>query len=246
MSEVAADTMARVVLHDGWGELVLSRPARRNALVGPMVTQLRAGLAELNAAKAKVILIRGDGGVFCSGLDVDAFAQKPAPAWRATWPDDWFTFHRELFDCPAVIIGALEKYAINGGASLAMACDLLVAGSGAQIFVGEAAQGMHAPMNVAWLTLRTTPAIAAQLALGALRTSAADLHRLGLVYEVVADEAVQAAARGHAERLAAFPGQGLAAIKQSLRKAALVEGGAVFEAAKDVNVVTAGPSRIGD
>ena len=244
MSDADTAPMARAVLHDGWGELVLDRPQRRNALVGPMVTQLRAGLAELQVAGVRVILLRGEGGVFCSGLDVDAFAQRPAPAWRASWPEDWFAFHRDLHACPAVIVGALEKYAINGGASLAMACDLLVAGQGAQLFVGEAAQGMHAPMNIAWLTLRTTPAVAAQLALGALRTPATELHRLGLVYDLVADDEVAAAARGDAERLAGFPGQGLAAIKASLRKASLAAGEAVFDAARATDIVTAGPSRI--
>ena len=50
---------AYAVQHDGWGELVLSRPARRNALIGPMVVDLRKGLAELVAAGSRVILLRG-------------------------------------------------------------------------------------------------------------------------------------------------------------------------------------------
>jgi len=41
--------MAQAVLHDGWAELILSRPARKNAFVGPMVADLQAGLATLLA-----------------------------------------------------------------------------------------------------------------------------------------------------------------------------------------------------
>jgi len=106
---MATSQVAQAVLHDGWGELILSRPARKNALVGPMVADLQAGLATLLAGGAKAIVLRGAEGVFCSGLDVDAFAEDPAPAWRATWPQSWADWHKALYRCPAVIICAMEN-----------------------------------------------------------------------------------------------------------------------------------------
>lgn len=230
-------------MHDGWGELVLSRPDRRNALVGPMVADLRAGLGHLLAREARAIVLRGEGGAFCSGLDVDAFAVRPAPEWVAGWAGDWADFHRELYRCPAVIIGALERFAINGGASLALACDVLVAGEGAFILVGEAAIGMHAPMNVAWLRLRTSEAVAAQMALAAGRMPAADLHRLGLVHTIVADTAVTQEAQALAARLAGFPGQGLAAIKAAMRRP-VAQGEDVFATVLATGHTTSGPSRV--
>ena len=232
---------ARIDIHDGWGELILSRPARKNALVGPMVAELRAGLADLLANNVRVVLLRGDGGAFCSGIDVDAFAATPA--WRATWPQDWAGFHRDLYNCPAVIVGALERFAINGGASPALACDLLVAGTGSFLMVGEAAVGMHAPMNVAWLRLRTTEAVAAQLALAAGRVPAAELWRLGLVHKLVADEAVLAESQALAAQLAGFPGQGLNAIKAGLRRA-IVSGEDVFAAVVRGVPETSAPARV--
>jgi enoyl-CoA hydratase/carnithine racemase len=234
---------AYAVVHGGWGELVLSRPARRNALAGPMAAELRAGLAELLVAGCRVVLLRGEGGAFCSGLDVDAFAAQPAPAWRGTWPDDYAGLHRDLYRCPAVIVGALERFAINAGASLALACDLLVAGEGATLMVGEAALGMHAPMNIAWLRLRASEAVAAQLLLGAARTPAADLHRLGLAYKVVADAEVLAEAQALAAKLAGFPGHGLASIKAALRRDS-AGGEGVFDAVHAGGFQSAGPSRV--
>jgi len=219
---------ARAELHDGWGELVLSRPQRRNALIGPMVSDLREGLAALLAGGSLVVLLRGDGGAFCSGLDLDAFGAQPPPAWRTTFADDWAAFHRELYRCPAVLVGALERFAINGGASLALACDLLVAGEGAYLMVGEAAIGMHAPMNIAWLRLRTSEAVAAQICLGAARTPAAELQRLGLVHKVVADAEVAAEARALAARLAGYPGGALATIKAAIRRPS-AGGDSVFD-----------------
>ncbi len=235
---------ARTVRHDGWGELVLARPQRRNALIGPMVDDLRAGLAELLAGGVRAILLRGDGGCFCSGLDVDAFAADPAPAWRAGWAEAWLAFHRELYACPAVIVGALERFAINGGSSLALACDLLVAGEGSYLLVGEAAIGMHAPMNIAWLRLRANEAIAAQLLFGAGRVPAADLQRFGLAHRVVADDAALTEAQALTAKLAGYRGRALAAIKLSLRRA-IPEGGDIFTAAQAAGFVSAGPARVG-
>ncbi len=209
---------ARAELHDGWGELILSRPGRKNAITGPMAADLRAGLADLLAAKARVILLRGEGGAFCSGLDLDEFGAQPPRAWRATFTQDWAAFHRDLYACPATIVGALERFAINGGAALALACDLLVAGEGAWLMVGEAALGIAAPMNLAWLRLRATESTAAQIALGAARVPAGDLMRLGLAYKVTPDAAVLDEARALVARLAGFPEGGLAGIKAGLRR----------------------------
>jgi enoyl-CoA hydratase/carnithine racemase len=244
MTIPAEGASARIERHEGWGELILSRPERRNALVGPMVSELRAGLADLLSGGARAIVLRGDGGCFCSGLDVEAFAADPAPAWRAEWAETWIGFHRALYDCPAVIIGALERFAINGGSSPALACDLLVAGEGAYLLVGEAAIGMHAPMNIAWLRLRATEAIAAQLLLAAERVPAAELLRLGLAYRVVADSAVVETAQAMAAKLAGYRGDALAAIKRSLRRAPPA-GADMFAAVQATGFQSAPPARVG-
>lgn len=211
--------------HEGWGELVLNRPDRRNALAPDSAAALRKGLASLVAGGARAIVLRGEGGTFCSGLDVDLFQGGAGAAWAA----DWTGFHRDLLACPAVVICALERYAINAGAALALGSDLMVAGEGAVLTVGEAAIGMHAPMNLAWLRLRAPEAVAAQLALGAGRMSGADLHRLGLAWALVPDDGVLEHARAAAVRMAGWPPGTLAGIKAALRRPA-PEGGDVFDA----------------
>jgi enoyl-CoA hydratase/carnithine racemase len=241
-----AEGCAFTVRHSGWGELVLSRPQRRNAIIGPMIADLRAGLADLLAGGARVILLRGEGGAFCSGLDVDAFAADPPPAWRANFQQDWAGWHGDLYRCPAVMVGALERFAINGGGSMALACDLLVAGETATLMVGEAAQGMYAPMNLAWLRLRASEAIAAQVVLAADRLSGPELHRLGLAYRVAPDAEVLGVARELAARLAGYPGKGLAAIKEAMRRPLADAGAEIFQRLQTPAVRTAAaPSRIG-
>jgi enoyl-CoA hydratase/carnithine racemase len=240
-----ADANARIVVQDGWGELVLARPQRKNAIVGPMVAELRAGLAALLQGGARVIVLRGEGGAFCSGLDIDAFAQNPAPAWRQMFSADWAAWHLDLYRCPAVIVCALERFAINGGSSMVFASDLVVMGEEAFLLVGEAVQGMAAPMNVAWLRIKTTEAIAAQLTLAPRRMKSAELQRLGLVYEVVADADVVTRANALAAALAGYPPSGIADIKAHLRRLGNAgDGETWFKSAAGTGGGTSAPKRI--
>ncbi|MFN7264530.1 MAG: enoyl-CoA hydratase/isomerase family protein [Phenylobacterium sp.] len=220
-----SDAPVLATRHEGWGEIVLNRPDRRNALAPETAKALRECLSDLLAGGARVLLLRGEGGTFCSGLDIDLFQGGAGAAWAA----DWTGFHRDLHACPAVVICALERYAINAGAALALGSDLMVAGEGAILTVGEAAIGMHAPMNLAWLRLKAPESVAAQLALGAVRMGGADLHRLGLAWALVPDAEVQDHARSAAIRMAGWPGGTLAGIKAALRRP-LPQGGDVFDA----------------
>jgi enoyl-CoA hydratase/carnithine racemase len=236
-----SDAPVLAIPQEGWGELVLNRPGRRNALAPGSAAALREGLSTLLAGGARVVLLRGEGGTFCSGLDVDLFQGGAGAAWAA----DWTGFHRDLHACPAVVICALERYAINAGAALALGSDLMVAGEGAILTVGEAAIGMHAPMNLAWLRLKAPESVAAQLALGAGRMGGADLHRLGLAWALVPDGEVHDHARAAAIRMAGWPAGTLAGIKAALRRP-IPEGGDVFDAVQArPGQGGAAPSRIG-
>jgi enoyl-CoA hydratase/carnithine racemase len=120
----------------------------------------------------------------------------------------------------------------------------MVAGEDAVLTVGEAAIGMHAPMNLAWLRLRAPESVAAQLALGAGRIRGSDLHRLGLAWALVPDSGVLDHAREAAGRMAAWPTGTLAGIKAALRRP-LPEGGDVFDAVQArPGEAGAAPSRV--
>ncbi|MBL8386494.1 MAG: enoyl-CoA hydratase/isomerase family protein [Burkholderiales bacterium] len=207
--------------HDGWAELVLNRPERKNAIEGSLAEAMRDALGEINADDAiRAVVLRGAGGAFCSGLDVKAFNADPAPPWAATFRDTWDEVHCRLIESPKVIVGALERYAINGGAALAIACDLLVAGEGAFLQVGEVQIGMAAPKNIAWLVLRHGEAAAARMCLLGDRLDARAMLREGIASEVVDDAAVTARAGAIAARIAGFPPHGVPRIKTALRAAA--------------------------
>ena len=189
-----------------WGEVMLNRPERKNAITGPFGEQLADALEELQQdQQVQALLLHGAGGAFCSGLDLNAFNAEPEPAWVAGFQASWRCAHKALFNCNKPIVGALERYAINGGAALAIACDYLIAGEQAFLQVGEVQIGMAAPYNMAWLNLRHSERVIAEVTLIGDRLPAAELVRLGLVNESVADDQVLLTARALCQRFADFP-----------------------------------------
>lgn len=204
--------------------VVLNRPERRNALTGPLVDQMSAALRQIHDDDdVTVIVIRGAGDAFCSGLDLKEFGQDPQPEWVAEFGAKWRGVHAQLFDSDRIIVGALQRAAVNGGAALALACDLLVAGDGSFLQVGEIQQGMAAPMNMAWLRLRFSESQAARLVLLGDRVPGPELARLGFAYQSVPGDQVLSATSELADRLAAHDPLGVRRIKTSLRRTVVSE-----------------------
>ena len=192
--------------NDGWAEIILNRPATRNAINGPLGVALAEQLQAVNSdPNIGAVLLRGAEGAFCSGLDLKAFNAEPPPSWKAGFQQTWRAAHRALFELQPALVVAVERYAINGGAALALAGDFMVLGESAFVHVGEVQQGMGAPYNLAWLRLRHSEAVTSQVALLGRRLVGEEMVRLGLATQSVADDQVLSAARELTEALAGYP-----------------------------------------
>ena len=189
----------------GRANVILNRPERKNSLVPAMATELRDAIVSLNAdPTVGCIVLQGSGGVFCSGIDLKAAGDGTKPGPMADWP----LVHAALYRCPVPVVLAMEKYAINAGAALVLASNVVVAGKTSFLQVSEMQIGVAAPMNQAWLHLRHSPAVADHLMLRSERIMPAELLRLGIVTEVVPDADVSTRANEIADRIAAYPESG--------------------------------------
>ncbi|MGD9942323.1 MAG: enoyl-CoA hydratase/isomerase family protein [Burkholderiaceae bacterium] len=222
MTDATTDAAVLLERHEGWAEIVLNRPRQRNAIDGALADALLAALRQVQADDSlRAVVLRGAGGAFCAGLDLKAFGATPVPDWVAGFAAHWRTVHVALASLRVVLIVALERFAINGGAALALAGDLSVCGAGAFLQIGEARLGMAAPNNLAWLRMRHSEAVAARLMLSGERVGAEELLRLGVVSELCADDAVLARCRERAVDIAGWPADALARTKLALRAASL-------------------------
>ncbi len=205
--------------HPGWVEIVLDRPQRRNAIEGSLALALAEAVESVNAEPdVAAVLLRGAGGAFCSGLDIDEFRADPPPPWLEEFKPLWRRVHKALFDSPHVLVCGLERFAINGGAALALACDLLIAGRTAFLQVGEIRIGMAAPYNLAWLRLRHSESTTSRLSLLGDRIDAEELLRLGVATEISDDSDVLPRARELTAEVGGFPEHSAARMKRAVRR----------------------------
>lgn len=202
-----AEPQVLIERHGGRVDVVLNRPERKNAIVQSLAAELRDVFTELSSdTSVGCIVLRGAGGSFCSGMDLKAAGSDLKNEPITAWVD----VHKAIYLCPVPIVVALERFAINAGAALALSAEVVVAGQSSFLQVSEVAMGVAAPMCQAWLHLRFSPVVSDRLLLLADRVPAAELLRLGIVTEVVDDADVVSRAQALGDRIAQYPASGRA------------------------------------
>ena len=120
----------------GYLRLLLSRPDQRNALVPGMVVALTEAMRA--DGDAVVLLGSTDPGVFCAGADLSL-----PMADRAAVSDLLYECYEHMITRPGPVIAVIGGPAVGGGAQLATAADLRIAGPGARLrWAGPAGAGL--------------------------------------------------------------------------------------------------------
>jgi enoyl-CoA hydratase len=120
---------------DGVLRLLLNRPERRNALDRPLVEALLGAFD--SPACAAIVLSSTDPAAFCSGADVSV-----EDAERAEVSDLLYTLYERMISAPAPIVVAVGGHAVGGGAQLAIAGDVRIAGPSASFRFPGAGHGL--------------------------------------------------------------------------------------------------------
>jgi 2-(1,2-epoxy-1,2-dihydrophenyl)acetyl-CoA isomerase len=189
--------------------VVLNRPEKLNALTVEMRQSLCDIFLRLRFDDAvRAIVVSGAGRGFCSGADVERMGKTPEDlrAGRHRMQQGAHTFIRTLHAIEKPVVAAVRGPAVGIGWSLALACDVVVAGKSArfsQIFrrIGLAPDG-----GAIWfLTRRIGMAKAKELVFSARFVEAEEALSLGLVNYVVNDDELMPKAASLAADFAAAP-----------------------------------------
>jgi methylglutaconyl-CoA hydratase len=180
----------RSALEDGVLTLTLDRPDKRNALSAALVDALHVELerADLDA-EVRVVVLRGAGRDFCAGADLEellasaelTLAENEAAARRL---GALFSRMRSL---PKPVVAVVQGRALAGGAGLVTACDLAIAGDGAQVGYPEIQRGFVPAMVMTLLRRCVGEKVALDLVLTGRVVPAPEARSLGLVARVVPD-----------------------------------------------------------
>ena len=197
--------------------LTLNRPEKRNALDALTIAALTAGLkqAELDS-NVRVVAIRGAGRDFCAGADLDELLasadkspeenEKAAASLGAV-----FSLIRRL---PKPVVAVVQGRALAGGAGLATACDLAIAGSSSQFGYPEIQRGFVPAMVMTMLRRVVGEKRGFDLVATGRLVTATEALDLGLISQVVPDAGLESTATALLGQLGASSNSALALIKR--------------------------------
>jgi len=177
----------------GWLTIWLNRPQVRNALSDDMVAELRAVLDAVRPDRGlRGLTIRGRGGVFCAGGDLQGFqsrfqAGQIDPQQVATASRQAGDLFDQLNRLPQVVVMLVEGAAIAGGLGMLCAADFVAVTRSAQFALTETTLGIPPAQIAPFVAQRIGLPAARRVMLTAMRFDGEAAQELGLADEVVDD-----------------------------------------------------------
>jgi enoyl-CoA hydratase len=166
---------------DGVLLITLNRPEARNAVNLAVAGGVAAALDALDADDDLAVgVLTGAGAGFSAGMDLKAFVAGQRP-----WVADRGFAGIVQRSARKPLVAAVEGFAVAGGLEIALACDLIVAGSGAKLGIPEVKRSLVATGGALLRLPRRVPyGVAMELALTGDTISAERAYELGLVNRV--------------------------------------------------------------
>lgn len=206
-------------LGDGIARITLNRPHKRNAMSRAARTALVAAL-DACTGTSKVIVLTGAGPAFCAGVDLTepGSSDVPADAGAAERRTTWLSVQDQIRHHPAIVIAAVNGFALGGGVTLINASDLALAADEAQIGMPEIGFGLYPGLAGPSTQLRLTAKRAAWMVLTADRISGRTAAEWGLVNKSVPAADLEAEALALARLIASRDATTLQWCKRALHE----------------------------
>lgn len=207
-------------LTGGIARITLNRPDKLNAFNVTMHGELRDALDRVRTGSARVLLLHGAGRCFCVGQDLDErdlSPGKPPPDLGLTLETLYRPLVLGLRALPMPVIGAVTGVAAGAGASVALACDIVLAARSASFIQSFCKLGLIPDAGASHTVPRLIgTARAMGLALLGDKLPAEQAEAWGLIWKCVADDQLMAEAERLALHFSTAPTKGLALAKQAI------------------------------
>jgi 2-(1,2-epoxy-1,2-dihydrophenyl)acetyl-CoA isomerase len=221
------DELVRVDVEEGVATFTLNQPHKRNAMNLAMAAELEASCRRAASdPQIRVVLLRGEGGNFCSGGDLTGAGGQgiePAPSIAASS----LALVRNIYGNAVLALHGLAKptlavvegVAAGAGVNFALACDLVYAADTARFAELFVKRALSIDCGGTWLLPRIVGLQKAkELALFGEWVDAHEAERMGLVTRVVPEAELAEFALGRARTLAGNAPVAMSLIKQSLNR----------------------------
>ncbi len=168
--------------------LTLNRPERRNALTIELLNELTTAIdTAAKDEKQRVLILRGAGQAFCTGLDLKEAADQTKAHETAEMVAKTLV---AISETRLITIAAVHGAAVAGGAGIMSACDFVVAAARTKIGYPEVRRGLVAGLVMTFLRRQLRERNIRELLLGSELIDADRAREIGLVNRVVAPDEV--------------------------------------------------------
>lgn len=214
-------------IDDGIATLTLDQPKTLNAMSVPLQQEMMSALDEMGTnAAIKALIVTGAGRAFCSGADLGALSLDSEGSGLGTrvkqqMEELSIPLALKLRSLPFPVVSAVNGAAAGGGASIALAGDVVVAGQSAYfLFPFIPKLGILPDLGATWLLPRLIGrAKAMAVSLLGERVYGEEAVREGLIWKCVADEALHSEAMATARWLAAGPSHAAPELRKAFDRA---------------------------
>jgi methylglutaconyl-CoA hydratase len=177
--------------------VTLNRPERRNALTLELLTELQAAVKVVSdQPQERVLILRGAGAAFCTGLDLKEAADHANAHATAEMVANTLI---AISQTHLITIAAVHGAAVAGGAGIMSACDFVVAAQRTKIGYPEVRRGLVAGLVMTFLRRQVGERNMRELLFGSELIDAERAKEIGLVNRVVARDDVMSEAQKFAE-----------------------------------------------
>ena len=203
--------------------ITLNRPARLNAMDHELVARLHDALDEVGGdAETRVVILRGAGKGFSSGLDLQDWGPAPTPGEHpharvgVGFQEFIANLTQHVRQTPQIVVAAVHGPAYGGGLALACAADLRVAAGSARFCSAFIRTGLTGTdIGISYLLPRLVGAgRALDMIVTGREVDAGEAERIGLVTRLVPDDELDDAALELARGVAGFTATGLVLTKE--------------------------------
>jgi len=184
--------------------LTLNRPEKKNALNAAMVSDLKSQLTKAeNDSDVKVIVLKANGDVFCSGADLESLQQLQKNTHDENLKDS--NHLKELFLqiylLKKVVVAQVQGHALAGGCGLATVCDFVFAVPKAKMGYTEVRIGFVPAIVMVFLLRKVGEQKAKQLLLSGELITGDDTLKFGLVNRLVPEDQLDEEVNAFCSRL---------------------------------------------
>lgn len=209
---------------DGVARLTLNRPDKLNSFTAAMHAELRAALDSVQSdTTVRVLVITGAGRAFCAGQDLadpDMAVGHLRPDIGAVVEQHYKPLVLALQNLRVPTLAMVNGVAAGAGASLALACDLVIAAKSATFLQAFSKIGLIPDTGGTWfLPQRVGMARAIGLAMLADKLPAEKAQEWGLIWQAVDDAELVPTVDKLAAQLAQMPTRALVATRLAMHAA---------------------------